>query len=390
MNFEATNDVTVNIATADSGYTGSMDSSRCLTLALEGERLCKAGDFHSGVDFLNAAVDVGTEDTRVLSAIYSQLGNASFYLGDYTKALEYHQLDLKIAKASGDLLGEAKASGNLGNTLKMMGQFDEAISNCERHLSISKEKGDKIGEARALYNLGNVYHAKGKHIARASQQEPGELPSDVKDCLQRAIQCYEKNLELMVSLDDRSAQGRAYGNLGNTHYLLGNFRKAITYHEQRLKLAKEFGDKAAQRRANSNLGNAHIFLGEFEVAAEHYGKTYRLAQELGDRAVEAQACYSLGNTFTLLRDFERAIEFHLRHLRIAQELRDKVGEGRAFWSLGNAHCSLGNHKEALHYANKHLQVSKEVVNLALHGLHFSMLCLNCYNKWGWYYGDLSW
>uniref|UniRef100_A0A6B0VF26 Putative g-alpha gtpase interaction protein n=1 Tax=Ixodes ricinus TaxID=34613 RepID=A0A6B0VF26_IXORI len=337
-----------------------MESSTCLDLALEGERLCKAGDFSAGVEFLRAAVNVGTDDTRVLSAIYSQLGNASFYLGDYSKAFEYHQLDLKIAKASGDLLGEAKASGNLGNTLKMMGKFDEAIGNCERHLSISRDKGDKIGEARALYNLGNVFHAKGKHIARASQQEPGELPSDVQDCLQRAIQCYEENLELMVFLDDRSAQGRAYGNLGNTHYLLGNFRKAITYHEQRLKLAKEFGDKAAQRRANSNLGNAHIFLGEFEVAADHYGKTYRLAQELGDRAVEAQACYSLGNTYTLLRDFERAIEFHLRHLRIAQELRDKVGEGRAYWSLGNAHCSLGNHREALHYANRHLQVSKEL------------------------------
>lgn len=233
--------------------------------------MCKAGDFSAGVEFLRAAVNVGTDDTRVLSAIYSQLGNASFYLGDYSKAFEYHQLDLKIAKASGDLLGEAKASGNLGNTLKMMGKFDEAIGNCERHLSISRDKGDKIGEARALYNLGNVFHAKGKHIARASQQEPGELPSDVQDCLQRAIQCYEENLELMVFLDDRSAQGRAYGNLGNTHYLLGNFRKAITYHEQRLKLAKEFGDKAAQRRANSNLGNAHIFLGEFEVAADHYG-----------------------------------------------------------------------------------------------------------------------
>lgn len=322
--------------------------------------MCKAGDFSAGVEFLRAAVNVGTDDTRVLSAVYSQLGNASFYLGDYSKAFEYHQLDLKIAKASGDLLGEAKASGNLGNTLKMMGKFDEAISNCERHLSISRDKGDKIGEARALYNLGNVFHAKGKHIARASQQEPGELPADVQGCLQKAIQCYEENLELMVSLDDRSAQGRAYGNLGNTHYLLGNFRKAISYHQQRLQLAKEFGDKAAQRRANSNLGNAHIFLGEFEVAADHYGKTYRLAQELGDRAVEAQACYSLGNTYTLLRDFERAIEFHLRHLRIAQELRDKVGEGRAYWSLGNAHCSLGNHREALHYANRHLQVSKEL------------------------------
>lgn len=337
-----------------------MDTGSCLDLALEGERLCKAGDFGTGVAFLEAAVTVGTDDTRVLSAIYSQLGNASFYLGDYSKALEYHQHDLNIAKTSGDLLGEAKASGNLGNTLKMMGRFDEAIRNCERHLSISQEKGDKIGEARALYNLGNVYHAKGKHVARASQQDPGELPPDVRDCLRRAIHCYERNLELMVSLDDRSAQGRAYGNLGNTHYLLGNFSKAIAYHERRLKLAKEFGDKAAQRRAYSNLGNAHIFLGEFEVAAECYRKTYWLAQELGDRAVEAQACYSLGNTYTLLQDFERAIEFHLRHLHIAQELRDRVGEGRAYWSLGNAHCSLGNNREALCYATKHLQVSKEL------------------------------
>ncbi|KAH9361500.1 hypothetical protein HPB48_013188 [Haemaphysalis longicornis] len=336
-----------------------MESSTCLELALEGERLCKAGDFHSGVEYLSAAINVGTDDSRVLSAVYSQLGNASFYLGDYNKALQYHLLDLNTAKAAGDLLGEAKASGNLGNTLKMMGKFDQAVTNCERHLSISREKGDKIGEARALYNLGNVYHAKGKHIARASRQEPGELPSDVQDCLRKAIHCYEENLKLMVALDDRSAQGRAYGNLGNTYYLLGDFKKAIVYHEQRLKLAKEFGDKAAQRRANSNLGNAHIFLGDFSIAAGHYTKTYYLAKELGDRAVEAQACYSLGNTYTLLRDFERAIEFHLKHLRIAQELRDKVGEGRAYWSLGNAHCSLGDHRQALHYAHRHLHISKE-------------------------------
>lgn len=39
---------------------------------------------------------------------------------------------------------------------------------------------------------------------------------------------------------------------------------------QRLAIAKEFGDKSAERRAYSNLGNAHIFLGEFEVAAEQY------------------------------------------------------------------------------------------------------------------------
>lgn len=70
----------------------------CLELALEGERLCKAGDCRAGVSFFEAAVQVGTEDLKTLSAIYSQLGNAYFYLHDYNKALEYHHHDLTLAR----------------------------------------------------------------------------------------------------------------------------------------------------------------------------------------------------------------------------------------------------------------------------------------------------
>lgn len=346
---------------ADNQSTGGGDGGNmCLELALEGERLCKAGDCRAGVAFFQAAIQAGTDDLRILSAIYSQLGNAYFYLGDYNKAMQYHKHDLTLARTMGDKLGEAKSSGNLGNTLKVMGKFDEAMICCKRHLEISRELNDKLSEGRALYNLGNVYHAKGKHIGRVGQQDPGEFPEDVRACLQQAVNYYEENLQLMRELNDTAAQGRACGNLGNTYYLLGNFQQAIKYHQERLKIAREFGDKAAERRANSNLGNSHIFLGEFETAAEHYKRTLVLAQELGDRAVEAQACYSLGNTYTLLRDYPTAIEYHLRHLIIAQQLMDRVGEGRACWSLGNAHSAMGNHEKALYFAMKHLEISKEL------------------------------
>lgn len=70
----------------------------CLELALEGERLCKAGDCRAGVSFFEAAVQVGTEDLKTLSAIYSQLGNAYFYLHEYNRALEYHHHDLTLAR----------------------------------------------------------------------------------------------------------------------------------------------------------------------------------------------------------------------------------------------------------------------------------------------------
>jgi G-protein signaling modulator 2 len=69
-----------------------------LELALEGERHCKAGDCRKGVYFFEAAIQSGTSNLRTLSAIYSQMGNAYFYLQDYEKALEYHKHDLNLAK----------------------------------------------------------------------------------------------------------------------------------------------------------------------------------------------------------------------------------------------------------------------------------------------------
>ncbi|XP_013162072.1 PREDICTED: G-protein-signaling modulator 2 isoform X3 [Papilio xuthus] len=334
--------------------------SMCLELALEGERLCKAGDCRAGVAFFQAAIRAGTDDLRTLSAIYSQLGNAYFYLGDYNKAMQFHKHDLTLARTINDKLGEAKASGNLGNTLKVMGKFPEAIQCCKRHLEISRSLGDKLSEGRALYNLGNVYHAQGKNLGRVGQNDPGHFPQEVRECLMQAVTYYEENLDLMRSLGDRQAMGRACGNLGNTCYLLGDFTRAIRYHTERLTIAREVGDKAAERRANSNLGNSHIFLGQFENAAEHYKRTLALAEELGDAAVEAQACYSLGNTYTLLREYRIAEGYHARHLAAARKLQDRVGEGRACWSLGNAHAALGNHEKALYYAKEHYNISKEL------------------------------
>ncbi|XP_071820316.1 uncharacterized protein [Apostichopus japonicus] len=337
----------------------TMEAS-CMELALEGERLCKLGNCREAVRYLEAAVRVGTDDLQTLSAIYSQLGNAYFYLQDYLKALTYHKHDLTLARSIEDRLGEAKASGNIGNTLKVLGKYDEAILCCQKHLEISRELKDTVGEARALYNLGNVYHAKGKSAGKAGHQEPGDFPETVTSCLKQAIVYYETNLEIVREVKDRAAQGRACGNLGNTHYLLGNFDLAIKYHEERLSIAKEFGDKPAERRAYSNLGNSHVFLGDFGAAAEYYKKTLDVARQLRDVAMEAQACYSLGNTFTLMREYEAAVDYHLRHLKIAQQLQDRVGEGRACWSLGNAHTALGNHEKALQYATSHFQISREV------------------------------
>uniref|UniRef100_A0A3B5LD44 Uncharacterized protein n=1 Tax=Xiphophorus couchianus TaxID=32473 RepID=A0A3B5LD44_9TELE len=243
-----------------------MESS-CLDLALEGERLCKAGNYRAGVSFFESAIQIGTEDLQILSAIYSQLGNAYFHLQEYNKALEYHRHDLTLTRTIGDELGEAKASGNLGNTLKVLRRYNEAVVCCQRHLDITRAVFDKVGQARALYNFGNIYHAKGKSICW-SGTEPGEFPEEARIAFRKAAQFYD-----------------AWKN-----------EKAVT-------------DPSP---APTLVPSLTLFL-PVSLALR---KTLQLARLFKDKAVEAQACYSLGNTYTLLQDYERAIDFHLKHLVI--------------------------------------------------------------------------
>lgn len=61
--------------------------------------------------------------------------------------LGFELLYLCNFRTIGDLVGEAKASGNLGNTLKVLGNFEEAIVCCQRHLDISRELNDKVSDA---------------------------------------------------------------------------------------------------------------------------------------------------------------------------------------------------------------------------------------------------
>ncbi|VDD82427.1 unnamed protein product [Mesocestoides corti] len=71
----------------------------CLELALEAERLCKTTkDYQTAIRLFRQALSVGTDDIAVLSAVYSQLGNAYFYEHDFLNALEFHRWDLSLSR----------------------------------------------------------------------------------------------------------------------------------------------------------------------------------------------------------------------------------------------------------------------------------------------------
>uniref|UniRef100_A0A1I7XLF3 TPR_REGION domain-containing protein n=1 Tax=Heterorhabditis bacteriophora TaxID=37862 RepID=A0A1I7XLF3_HETBA len=288
----------------------------CLEWAQEGERLCRENKLNQGIECLQKALKIGSEDMRTLSAVYCQLGNAYFSLRNYDKSVEFHSYDMMLARLLKDTSGEAKACGNIGNAFKIQGSFHDALTFTKRQLELSRQIGDKMCEARALYNLGSVYHMKGKQTGRMLKAAAGEcsllsLNSSASqpflEDLKHAIEYYEENLVLVEEAGDALNCGRTYGNLGNTYYLLRDFETAIQYHYKRLDVARQFGDKSAQRRAYSNLGNAHVFLSQMEKAIEFYRLALMLACEMKDRLAEAQSCFSLANAASLIADHHTGI-----------------------------------------------------------------------------------
>ena len=74
---------------------------------------------------MNIAIEIG--DRRGQGLGYGILGNAYGSLGDYRKAIDYHQKCLNIAIVIGDRSGEGGAYGSLGNAYQLLGDYRKAI-----------------------------------------------------------------------------------------------------------------------------------------------------------------------------------------------------------------------------------------------------------------------
>ena len=60
---------------------------------------------------------------------YGNLGNAFYSLGDFRKAIEYHEKDLKIAIEIGDRAKRGACYHNIGIGYSELGQFDIAVDD---------------------------------------------------------------------------------------------------------------------------------------------------------------------------------------------------------------------------------------------------------------------
>ena len=210
-------------------------------------------------------MDIG--DRAGESSCYINLGIAYRSLGDYGKAIEYHDKSLEITKDIGDRAGESSCYINLGAAHHSLGDYRKTIEYHDKSLEIKKDIGDRAGELSCYTNLGNAYHSLGDYG--------------------KAIEYHEKSLEIAKEIGDRAGESRCYANLGIAYNILGDFRKAIEYHEKSLEIAKETGDIDLERLGNLNLCRVY-YESKPELAYNYCKHSIELSEMISGRLVEEE------------------------------------------------------------------------------------------------------
>ena len=136
-----------------------------------------------------------------MSVLWSLLGNAHFYLGDYEKAAQCHAHDLAICNELGDERNQAQAYCNLGIANRKTGYLQRAKLCYEKYLDTCEKMDDGRSKSKAHHNLGDLHLT----LARLKLQRDEKLEDspETKEHLTQAAEYFEKHLEYVRETQNR-------------------------------------------------------------------------------------------------------------------------------------------------------------------------------------------
>jgi tetratricopeptide (TPR) repeat protein len=208
------------------------------------------------------------EESDLASTFFNSLGQQFSFVGNYEKAVEYHEkslaIRLKVHRDQHPLIGVSY--NNLGSVWGKKGEYDKAIEYHEKSLAIRlKVYGDQHSSIGISYNnLGLAWREKGEY--------------------EKAIEYYEKSLAIRFKIQGNHHPSIAviYNNLGSAWRNIGEYDKALQYLEKSLEIEiNVYGDRhPTTATVFTNFGNVFRDKKDLLKAKDYYNKAYSIFFEL--------------------------------------------------------------------------------------------------------------
>ena len=234
------------------------------------------------------------------SRLHNNRGVAYDFLSQYPSALKHYFAGLAIQEKLNTPHTKADLLGNIGLIYMSQGLLDKSLGYHTRSLKIRESIKDTLGISASLNNVAIIYHNQGKY--------------------QEAIERYEKCIEIDTKLKDSAGLGDDYNNIALPYIDMGEYDTGLDYLEKALKIRLYFNDSRKIAVTYSNFGEVYLKLDDYNKAREYL----KLAVDFGKSVNEKQ---SLKFAYNLLqRNEEKAGDSAsaLRYYKLYIQYRDSI------------------------------------------------------------------
>ena len=268
---------------------------------------------------LERLAGIDDPDLRHLSALHLTAGVAHWELEQHDEAIGHYLRARRTSEQAGDLVGAARAAGNLGNLYSTLGDLEEARAFHERALAGFERAYWTQGVAGSLINLGALAERQARAAERAGESD------SAREAYREAYDYNLRALALFEALENPRGIAYAASNIATALESLGQPEQALGYHERSLELRRRVGDSLGEIRSLETLASTHQALGNLERADELLEEAEQrlppdnlaLAEEVAERRVSVAEAVG---------DYQAALEHQREVARLRREIsREEMG-----------------------------------------------------------------
>lgn len=219
----------------------------------------KLGELDSALVFLekSAAIRRELNNPRSIGIAYNNLGVLYWKKGNYERAYLNYSQALEYREKAKDFKGVVLVLNNLGLIYQRLKYYDFSEEAIRKALRIADSINYDFGIGYSHRRLANLcleqekydcfYENANKAVkifeASKSIDDIGEIYNDFgryyvgKKQFPKAVEYYEKSLEISIQIKDKFLQANSLFYLGELNYKTGNFNKAISNSNQSLELS---------------------------------------------------------------------------------------------------------------------------------------------------------
>jgi len=261
-------------------------------------KLYKNNRYYEANIYLNKAIKFANTIQKI--KIYNRQGIIYWYKGEYDKAMNLYQIELKLCEKTNNKKWLAMSLNNIGFIYAEYNKHDKTLEYYKKALKIRKEINDKKGIGLSYNSIGRVYLK--------------------MDSLDKSLKYCNLSLKIFRSIKYFKGESNTLNNIGNIFLQKKQFQIAMKYYIQSLKLRKKINHSHLIAESYKNIAKTHIKNSDNKSAELIIAKGIIISKEIKSKKLLKNFYYQLFELNKKNSNFKKALSNYIKYFEIKDSL----------------------------------------------------------------------